>query len=110
MASKPRKELSEWDKGRIEGRSEYIKDIEIGHELNIPHQTVSSFLTCLKTRQSSENLPRPGRPQITTKAQDKCIIAAVETNTRVPLALLQNIVNVSASTSTIRRQLHEDLI
>ena len=110
MASKPRKELSEWDKGRIEGRSEYMTDIEIGRELHIPRQTVSSFLTRLETRQSSENLPRPGRPRITTKAQDKRIITAAETNTRVPFASLQNIINVPASTSTIRRRLHEDLI
>src|SRR5579859_1508711 len=110
MASKPRKELSEWDKGRIEGRSEYMTDIEIGRELHIPCQTVSSFLTRLETRQSSENLPRPGRPRITTKAQDKRIITAAETNTRVPFASLQNIINIPASTSTIRRRLHADLI
>jgi len=87
-----------------------MTDTEIGHELHIPRQTISSFLTCLETRHSSENLSRPGRPRITTKAQDKRIIAAAETNTRVPFASLQNIINVPASTSTIRRRLHEDLI
>ena len=87
-----------------------MTDIEIGHELHIPRQTVSSFLTRLKTRHSSENLPRPGRPRITTKAQDKRIIAAAETNTRMPFASLQNIVNVPASTSTIRRRLCDDLV
>ena len=110
MASEPRKELSQWDKGRIKGRSVSMTGREIGRELHIPHQTVSSFLTRLNTRHASENLSRPGRPRITTKAQDKCIIAAAETNTRVPFTSLQNIVNVPASTSTIRRRLHEDLI
>jgi len=66
-----------------------------------------SFLTRLETRQSSENVPRPGRPRITTKAQDKRIITAAETNTCVPFVSLQNIVNVPA---TIRRRLHKDLI
>ena len=45
-----------------------------------------------------------------TKAPDKRIISAAETNTRTPFASLQNIVNVPASTSTIRRRLREDLI
>ena len=110
MSQAPRKELSQWEKGRIEGRSEYISDSQIGHELHIPRRTVSSFLTRLRNRQSPQNLPRHGCPQITTKAQDKCIIAAAETNTRVPFTSLQNIVNVPASTSTIRRRLRDDLI
>ena len=110
MVLKSQKELSEWDKGRIEGRSGSMSDREIGHELHIPHQTVSSFLMRLKTQHSSENLPRPGHPRITTKAQDRQIIAASEANTHVPFAALQNIVNIPASTTTIRRRLHEDLI
>ena len=110
MASEPRKELSEWDKGRIEGRSVSMTDAEIGRELHIPRRTVSNFLTRLKNRQSSENLHRHGRPRITTEAQDKRIIAAAETNTHVPFASLQNLVNVPTSTSTNRRRLHEDLI
>ena len=68
MTSEQRKELSEWDKRRIEGRSEYMTDMEIGRELNVPRQTISSFLTRLKSRHSLENLSRPGRPRITTKA------------------------------------------
>ena len=87
-----------------------MTDVEISRELHIPRRTVSNFLTRLKNRHSCENLPRPGRPRITTKAQDKCIIAAAETNTYVPFASLTNIVNVPVSTSTIRQRLHEDLI
>ena len=85
-----------------------MMDIEIGCELNIPRQALSSFLTRLETRQSPANLPRPERPRIMTKAQEKRIIAAAETNTRVTLASFQDIVNVPAATSTIRRRLHED--
>ena len=110
MASEPRKELSQWDKGRIEGRSLSMTDTEIGRDLHIPQRTVSNFLTRLENRHSFENLPRHGRPQITTEVQDKCIIATADTNTHVPFTSLQNLVNVLASTSTIRRQLHEDLI
>ena len=110
MSSSSRKELSEWNKGRIEGRSEYISDGQIGRNLQIPRRTVSNFLTRLRKRQSSRNLSRLGRPRITTKAQDKRIISAAETNTHTPFASLQNLVNVLASTSTIRRRLREELI
>ena len=87
-----------------------MSDAAIGRELHIPRQTVSSFLTRLKTRHISTNLPRPGRPRITTEAQDKCIITAVETHTQVPFASLQNIVNIPASISILRRWLYEDSI
>ena len=110
MPPKPQKELSQWDKGHIEGRSESMTEEEIGCQLHIPRRTVSNFLTWLKSRKTSDNLPWHGRPRITTEAQDKHIINAAETNTHVPFTSLQNIVNVPASTSTIRRRLHEDLI
>jgi len=87
-----------------------MTDAEIGHELHISRRTVSNFLTYLENRQSSKNLPRHGCPRITTEAQDKCILSAAETNAHVPFASLQNIVNIPASMSTIRRRLHEDLI
>ena len=44
MPTEPRKELSQWDKGRIEGRSESMMEGEIGRQLHIPRRTVSSFL------------------------------------------------------------------
>jgi len=87
-----------------------MTDGVIGRELHIPKRTVSNFLTRLRIHQSPNNLLRQGRPRITTKAQDKRIIAAAEANTHVPFASLQNIVNVPVSTRTIRRRLHEDLI
>jgi len=68
------------------------------------------FLMRFKSRQTPNNLSRHGRLRITTKAQDKWIINAAETNTSVPFASLQDIINVPASTSTIQRRLHEDLI
>ena len=87
-----------------------MTNAEIGRQLQIPRRMVSNFLTCLKTHKTSINLPCHGCPRITTEAQDKRIIAATETNTCVPFASLQNIVNIPASTSTICRRLHEDLI
>ena len=43
------------------------------------------------------------------KAQDKLIISTAETNTCTPFTSLQNLLNVPASTSTIRRRLWEKL-
>jgi len=71
MLTEPRKELSQWDKGRIEGRSESMTEGEIGRQLHIPRRTVSSFLRRFKSRQTTNNLFRHRRPRITTKAQDK---------------------------------------
>ena len=87
-----------------------MTDSEIGRQLGIPQRTVSNILTCIETRKTPINLSQHGCLRITTKAQDKRIIAAAQTNTRIPFTSLQNIVNVPASTSTIRQRLHEDLI
>ena len=89
MALESRKELSQWDKGRIEGRSVSMTDTDIGHELHIPRRTVSNFLTRLRTRKTSKNLFRSGRLRITTKAQNKRIIAAAEANTHMLFASLK---------------------
>jgi hypothetical protein len=66
-----------------------MTNAEIGRQLRIPQRTVSDFLTRLKTRKTSIDLPRHGHPRITTEAQDKRIIAAAETNTRVPVCTIR---------------------
>ena len=110
MASAPRKELSLWDKGRIEGRSRSMSDGTIARELHIPHLTVSNFLARLKNRHTQNNLPHTGRPWITSTSQDEHIIAAAESNTHIPFAELQNIINIPISITTIHRRLQEELI
>ena len=44
----PRKELTDYQKGQIEGRASTMSCTEIGEELGIPRQTVSSFLQRLE--------------------------------------------------------------
>src|SRR5579859_3308777 len=110
MASPQRMELSDFDKGRIEGLSASMSHGEISLQTGIPRCTISDFLALSKKRQTPNNLTRPGRPQITTIAQDKRIIAAAQANTHAPFSELLNIVNIPASVSTIRRRLHEDHI
>src|SRR5579859_695045 len=91
MASAPPKELSLYDKGRIEGRSKSMTDGEIAHDLHIPRRTVSNFRTRLRIHQTTENLPRPGRPRIMTASQDKRIMSAAEANTDAGYNLLKNL-------------------
>src|SRR5579859_4294195 len=110
MASPQRMELSDFDKGRIEGLSASMSHGEISLQTGIPRRTISDSLARSKNRQTPNNLTRPGRPRITTIAQDKCIIAAAQANARVPFSELPNIVNIPASVSTIHRHLHEDHI
>jgi hypothetical protein len=95
-------ELSDFDKGRIEGLSASMSHGEISLQTGIPRRTISDFLTRSKKCQTPNNLTCPGHPRITTNAQDKRIIAAAQANTRVPFSELPNIVNIPASVSTIR--------
>ena len=48
MSSSSRKELSEWNKGRIEGQSEYISDGQIGCNLQIPGEQYPTFCHVLE--------------------------------------------------------------
>ena len=50
----------------------------ISRLLSIPRRTVSNFIARLKNRGMHSNLEHPGRPQITTTAQNKRIIAAAK--------------------------------
>ncbi len=61
-------ELSDFDKGRIEGRSGSMSHSQIARETGIPRTTITDFLTHSKNRGNPDNLPRPGRPRITTVA------------------------------------------
>ena len=101
------RELTEYQKGQIEGREGKMSHTEIGRELNIPRRTVSSFLQRLHRRQNQENLPRVGRPRKTSKSDDRYLAYAAEANTDSTLKELHNITNIDISTQTIRRRLRE---
>ena len=108
MTPARRRELSDWDKGRIEGHIEAMTDAAISRELHIPCRTVSGFHQCLIRRGSAKNLPHPGRPRITSASQDRYIVRTAESDTRIPFTELHNITNMEASVSTVRLRLHED--
>ena len=70
---------------------------DIGRELGIPHRTMSNFLQRLDMRQSQENLPRPGRPQKTSKTTDRYMIRRALSETSEPLRELRNTSNADVS-------------
>ena len=103
-------ELSDFDKGKIEGLSASMSHGEISLQIGIPRRTISDFLTHSKNYQTPNYLFCLECPRITTAAQDKCIIAAAQANTCVPFSKLPNIINIPASVLTIRQHLYNDYI
>ena len=80
---------------------------EIGARLNIQWPTITKFLQRFKNRVSVENLPRSGRPKKTSKTRDRWLIRNAESETRVPLKQLKNVLNIDISQQTIQRRLDE---
>ena len=103
-----RHELTDAQKAQILALEPHFSHAEIGTQLSIPRSTITSFLECTQTRQSIENLPRPGRPRKTSTTTDRYIVRTAETKTRVPFKELRNITNVDVSIRTLRRRLRED--
>ena len=57
-----RHELAEFQKGQIVEGRKFSSLSKIAHGLNIPRQTIDSFLSRYIQRKTPDNLPRPGRP------------------------------------------------
>jgi transposase len=102
-----RKQLTNFQKGRIVALKDLMSHRKIGIRLKIPHQTVSSFLERLATRGSIENLHRSGAPRKTSISDDRYIVRTAECNTRIPLAELRTETITNISEQTIRRRLRE---
>ena len=102
-----RHELTDFQKGQIEGLRHYLSHTEIASQLDISRTMVTSFLERLDERQSIDNLPCPGRPRKTSVADDSYIVRTVESHTRVPLAELRVDTGINVCEQTIRRRLRE---
>ena len=102
-----RHELTDYQKGQIEGRIGMMSHTKIGEELGIPRRTVSSFVQRLAERESQENLPRLGCPRKTSESTDRYIVYAAERDTSQTLKELRNTTNTGISIQTIRRRLDE---
>ena len=102
-----RHELSDYQKGQIEGRASVMSHGEIGEELTIPRRTISSFLQRLRNRKTKDNLLHSGRPRKTSKSDDRYLVHAAEGDTDQTLKELRNVTNTDISIQTIRRRLRE---
>jgi len=100
--------LTDAQKQQILALEPHYLHADIGVQLNIPRSTITSFLKRTQTRQSTKNLPRPGRPRKTSATVDRYIVRTAETQTRLPFKELKNVTNVDVSIRTLNRRLREE--
>ena len=100
-------ELTDFQKGEIVGMRRSSSPTKISRELDIPQQTISSFLQRFNERGSIDNLKHPGRPRKTSAREDRYVIHTAESETRIPLKELRDKTNRDVSEQTVRRRLRE---
>lgn len=102
-----RRELTEFDKGRIVGLADCGKNLaEISKQLDIPRSTVRDFIKRSKERGHYENVPRPGRPRKTTEEIDKLIVEVTDDRSD-SLEDIQKQIVPELSVRTIKRRIRE---
>ena len=110
MMRTQRKQLTDLQKGEILAlKEEHQSQRVIAKKLKIPPQTIQDFLQRLKKRGTHENLPRAGRPHITTEKQDQELYNTATTQ-RIKYNKLRELLNLKASIRTLRRRLREEHI
>jgi transposase len=102
------KELAEFQNGDIVALSHHENNSQIGSELLIPRQTISSSIQRYNIRQSSQNLHQSGRPRKTSATADRWLVREALTEATSPLKELKSICNISLSTRTIQRRLRKE--
>jgi transposase len=101
-----RKEMSAVLKGKILALHEDSNSMrKIAAKLHIPRSTVQGFMQRFTTRQTHENLVRPGGPRKTTEEEDQRIIEIAERQTRLKYEEVCEIANTTISVRSIRRRL-----
>jgi len=106
-----RKELSEFQKGQIDGAARFgHTDTEIHKLFGFARGTIHHIITRIKTRGFSENIERVGRPRKSTDRDERLLIRRALDDTKMPLRELKFETNSNLSISTIRRRLSEENI
>jgi Transposase len=100
-------ELTDFQKGEILALKGLMSQQKISVRLDIPRTTIDSFITRAETRNSIENIPRPGAPRKTSKSDDHYIVRTAECNMRIPLKELRADTISNISEQTLRRRLRE---
>ena len=88
-------------KAQIVALEPHFSHADIGVQLDIQRPTITKFLQRFKNHKSIKSLPRPGRPRKTSETGDRWIVHNAESETRVPLKQLKNILNIDISEQTI---------
>jgi transposase len=79
----------------------------IAETLGVPKSSVNDIWQRFLKRGTSENAPRPGRPSITTKRDERQLVNIIKKDRRASLADITNKWNANVSISTTRRVPHE---
>src|SRR6184192_1971569 len=96
-------ELSMDLRGQIIGMANCNKSArQIGHELGIPHTTVSYAIKRFRKTSSNEDLPRSGHPSKLTECNKNVLGRIVKKNQFQPLNEITNQLPVNVHIHTIR--------
>ena len=107
----PRQELTEFQKGQIDGAARFGHTAtEIHKVLGYARGTIHDIITRIKNRGFSENKQRVGRPRKSMDRDDRLLIRRALDDTKMPLCELKFAANSNLSISTIRRRLKEENI
>jgi len=106
-----RKQLTDLQKGAILSlKEEKLSQRSIAEKLKIPRDTIKNFLKRFRMRGTPENLPRPGRPHLTTPHKDQELHDTVIAQPHIKYKALRELLNLNISIRTIRRRLREEHI
>lgn len=105
MMSESWRELSDWDKERIEEWRRSISYDNIECELYILYKIISNFLYHLDEYDMIDNISHSEKSYIISVNQDQFIIHIIKVNTHIPFTELYNIMNIEISFSIIHRWL-----
>jgi transposase len=103
-----RQELTEFQKGQIDGASRFGHTVpEIRCLFGFPKSTIVNVIKRIQIRGSAENKERVGRPRKSTDRDERLLIRRALEDTKMPLCELKFESNSDLSISTIRRRLNE---
>ena len=106
-----RKQLTDLQRGAILAlKEEKQSQHSIAEKLKIPRPTIENFLKRFRIHGTHENLPRSGRPHLTTPHKDQELHDTVITQPRIKYNALRELLNLKISTRTIRQRLQAEHI
>ena len=79
-----RHELSECDRAQIVGQIRLgLKQSDVAETFNITQSAVSKICSKFRNHGHVKNLPRPGRPRVTTRREDRHMVRQATANPKI---------------------------